>query len=306
VNDPTGDASPHSSSRVAPNRSHPLTMASLTTAAVSLRAPAVIRASGSRAARRTPCVALASKFVVASDSLKFVRASRAAAFNGDAVALRPSAPAAATTTTTTTTRRRLGVVTRAAAEESTAQISKKVARTADACKKLGRFGFWGQLVLTTVSAVILVFSFLFKGITKATDAGLYFILFGICASFFTTFWSLGIVRLGDKLRKSAEQLNLVPPRAEVVRQLSTGLTVNFGGLGATIVGLQATCGILFAKSLTAAAASPFTPGGYNPVLALDIFLIQAGANTMLAHWLGAAISLWLLRTVNLPSPGNAK
>ena len=42
------------------------------------------------------------------------------------------------------------------------------------------------------------------------------------------------------------------------------------------------------------------------MLALDIFLIQAGANTMLAHWLGAAISLWLLRTVNLPSPGNAK
>jgi hypothetical protein len=58
----------------------------------------------------------------------------------------------------------------------------------------------GQLVLTVVAAVILVFSFLFKNITKATDAGLYFILFGICAAFFTTFWSLGIVRLGEKLR----------------------------------------------------------------------------------------------------------
>ena len=104
------------------------------------------------------------------------------------------------------------------------------------------------------------------------------------------------------LLAAVTQLDLVPPRAEVVRQLSTGLTVNFVGLGATVVGLQATTGVLFAKSLTAAAASPFTPGGYNPVLALDIFLIQAGANVMFAHWIGAAISLWLLRTVNLPTP----
>lgn len=112
-----------------------------------------------------------------------------------------------------------------------------------------------------------------------------------------------MVRLGEKLRKSATQLNLVPPRTEVVRQLSTGLTVNFVGLGATIVGLQATTGLLFAKSLTAAAASPFTPGaGYNPVVALDIFLLQAGSNVLFAHWIGAGIALWLLRTVNLPTP----
>ena len=63
-------------------------------------------------------------------------------------------------------------VTRAMAkdEESTAGISKKVARTSQACKTLGRWGFWGQLVLSTVSAVILVFSFLFKGITKVRHA----------------------------------------------------------------------------------------------------------------------------------------
>ena len=202
-------------------------------------------------------------------------------------------------------RRRLVVRPRAKkgdVEESTANISKKVQRTANACKRLGRWGFWSQLVLSTVSAVILVFSFLFKGITKATDAGLYFILFGIVCGYFTTFWSLGVGRLGNKLQSAVQELDLVPPRADVVRQLSTGLTVNFIGLGATIIGLQATTGVLFAKSLSAAAAAPFSPGGYNPVLALDIFLIQAGGNCMLAHWIGAAVSLWLLRTVNLPTP----
>lgn len=198
---------------------------------------------------------------------------------------------------------RTGVVqVTASTDEAVANISRKVARTASACKTLGRWGFWGQLILTVIAAVIVVFSFLFKGLTKATDAGLYFILFGICAGFFTTFWSLGIVRLGERLRKSATQLNLVPPRTEVVRTLSTGLAVNFVGLGATIVGLQATTGLLFAKTLTVAAQSPFTPGVGNPVLALDIFLVQAASNVMLAHWIGAAMSLWLLRTVNLPTP----
>ena len=113
---------------------------------------------------------------------------------------------------------------------------------------------------------------------------------------------MGIGKLGDKLRKAVDQLDLVPPRTEVVRQLSTGLAVNFVGLGATIVGMQATTGLLFAQSLSAAAAAPFTPGYTGPVLALDIFLIQAGANVMLAHWIGASVSLWLLRTVNLPTP----
>jgi hypothetical protein len=241
-------------------------MASL--ALASLRPVASVRVSaGARASRaRVPAAARAlTQRAAHAGSAPFASLQRAR-----------STPAAGRAS-----RSRLPAVTRAAEkspEDSTASIAKKVQRTANACRTLGRWGFWGQLILATVSAVIVVFSVLFKNITKATDAGLYFILFGILCAYFTTFWSLGIGKLGAKL------------------------TVNFVGLGATIVGLQATTGVLFAKSLTAAAASPFTPGGYNPVLALDIFLIQAGANVMFAHWIGAAISLWLLRTVNLPTP----
>ena len=158
-------------------------------------------------------------------------------------------------------------------------------------------------MLTTVAAVIVVFSFLYKGLTKSTDAGLYFILFGLVAGYFTTVWSLGVVRLGDKLRKGAKDLDVVPPRTDVIRTLSTGVTVNVIGLGATIVGLQATTGMLFAKTLTAAAQMPmYGAPVVGTGVALDIFLVQAASNSMLAHWFGLAVSLWLLRTVNLPSP----
>ena len=45
----------------------------------------------------------------------------------------------------------------------------------------------------------------------------------------------------------------------------------------TLLGLQATVGLLVAKTLTNATANPFLSGGagsYNPVLALDVFQVQ--------------------------------
>lgn len=47
-------------------------------------------------------------------------------------------------------------------------------------------------------------------------------------------------------------------------------------MGAAILGMQATVGSLVAKALTS-SANPYVAGaspGYNPVLALDVFLVQ--------------------------------
>jgi hypothetical protein len=64
---------------------------------------------------------------------------------------------------------------------------------------------------------------------------------------------------------------------------------------------QATTGLLFAKTLSVAAQNPYLSGqAFNPVLALDIFLVQAAANALLSHFIGAAISLWLLRSITQP------
>ena len=254
-----------------------------------------LRGGGKRGGTTTRCSncdskIVASKFVFSPRTVKTTSNKSGGLYGGDDMFL-----------TTRQRKKRALFVTTKASVDNAESIARKVSRTAAACKTLGRWGFWGQLILFTVAAVVVVFSFLFKGFTKATDAGLYFILFGIMAGFFTTFWSLGLVRLGDRLKASIADLELVPPRAEVVKALTTGLTVNLVGLGATIVGLQATTGFLFAKTLTIAATGPFAQNA-NPVLALDIFLVQAASNAMLAHWLGMSISLWLLRTVNLPSP----
>lgn len=185
------------------------------------------------------------------------------------------------------------------------EVLRKVAETVMAVSRRlrrgGTVGFWAQLVLSTVSAVILAFSILFKGFTKGTDAGLYFILIGMLASFLSSAWSFGYTRLARQLANSASDPTKAPPRAQVQSTLQFGVGINLLGLGATIVGLQATTGLLFAKTLSTAASNPYVVGGarnFNPVLALDIFLVQAAGNTLLSHFISATISLLLLRSLS--------
>jgi hypothetical protein len=61
-----------------------------------------------------------------------------------------------------------------------------------------------------------------------------------------------------------------------VKNLKNGIIINLLGMGATLLGMQATVGVLVAKALTS-SAQPFLQGqspGYSPVLALDVFVVQ--------------------------------
>ncbi|KAF8404955.1 hypothetical protein HHK36_009850 [Tetracentron sinense] len=212
-----------------------------------------------------------------------------------------------------------------------AKVAKRLENTSRYFKRFGSLGFWGQLVCAVVAAVILSFSVVMTG--KATSpATFYATAGGIAAAFISVFWSFGYIRLSDRLRRTASEpaklscvsteiwdLVLImdfsyfveisssnekaPPRAEVVKSLKTGIVVNLLGMGAALLGMQATVGLLVAKALTS-SANPYYQGispGYSPVLALDVFLVQASANTILSHFLGLVFSLELLRSVTLPS-----
>ncbi|CAI9104588.1 OLC1v1003292C1 [Oldenlandia corymbosa var. corymbosa] len=182
-----------------------------------------------------------------------------------------------------------------------AQVAKRLESTARYFKRLGGLGFWGQLVCTVVAAVILSFSVVITG--KITSpATFYSTAGGIAAAFISVFWSFGYLRLSEKLRKTANDPSKAPPRADVVRSLKNGIILNILGMGAAIFGMQATVGLLVAKALTT-SSNPYYQGiapGSTPVLPLDVFLIQASANTILSHFLGLIFSLELLRSVALP------
>jgi hypothetical protein len=67
-----------------------------------------------------------------------------------------------------------------------------------------------------------------------------------------------------------------PPRADVIKSLKNGIVLNILGMGAAVLGMQATVGGLVAKALTTSAVPNFqaTSSGQSPVLALDVFLVQ--------------------------------
>ena len=74
------------------------------------------------------------------------------------------------------------------------------------------------------------------------------------------------------------------------------------GMGLTIIGGGAITGTLVAKSLTQPRTF-FDPqanlrGFIEP---LDLFVVQANTNTILAHFMGIAGVLWLLYYINKPS-----
>ncbi|CAI0557600.1 unnamed protein product [Linum tenue] len=181
-----------------------------------------------------------------------------------------------------------------------AQVAKRLENTSRRFKRFGSIGFWGQLIATVVAAVILSFSVVATG-KISSPASFYSTAGGIAAAFISVFWSFGYIRLSEKLRRTANEPSKAPPRAEVVKGLRNGIILNLMGMGAAVLGMQATVGTLVAKALTS-SANPYqgVSTGYSPVLALDVFLVQASANTILSHFLGLLFSLELLRSVTLP------
>ncbi|XP_071685932.1 protein TIC 21, chloroplastic-like [Rutidosis leptorrhynchoides] len=183
-----------------------------------------------------------------------------------------------------------------------AQVAKRLDSTSRYFKRLGSLGFWGQLVSTIVAAVILSFSVVITG--KVTSpATFYATAGGIVAAFISVFMSFGYIRLSDRLRKTVNNPEKAPPRSDVINSLKTGIVVNILGMGAAILGMQATVGLLVAKALTTSSSNSYYRGiaaGNSPILALDVFLVQASANTILSHFLGLVFSLELLRSVTVP------
>lgn len=178
------------------------------------------------------------------------------------------------------------------------------------CKRYGWISFWFQLILTIVSAVVILFSMAFTS-QQSPQTSIYLTLFGVVTGFLSTFWSFGYVRLSRKLRQflDSDGSDNAPRirRTDVINMLEKGAIINVLGAGASLIGLQATIGLLVAKTLTTAAVNPFlassaNPNSWSPVLAFDVFGIQATTNCLLSHFASLIITLFLMRRIaNRPS-----
>ncbi|MBE9180790.1 DUF3611 family protein [Oculatella sp. LEGE 06141] len=176
-----------------------------------------------------------------------------------------------------------------------------VRRVVSAFRIAGWVGFWGQLVLAIISSLVLLFavsSLTGRGANNAgTGAGFFFAICGLILLYAGAYWSFRYTRLSRQLRTSNAQAR--PKRGDAIQAVRIGLSINLVGMLLTLLGAQAIVGLLLAKSLSQPQGAIYSAERTTQfVQSLDIFVVQANTNTVLAHFVGLAASLWLVRCLS--------
>jgi hypothetical protein len=148
---------------------------------------------------------------------------------------------------------------------------------------VGWFSWWAQVILSTISAVLLLFA---NSVTDRISifalVGRGFALGGLGCAIASTLWSLGYARLAARINKQG-----MPPEeaASAARGLVRfGMTINLLGTGLCLIGAETIVGTLAAKALTQSQSAVLGIAA-SPVQALDILIVQANTNTLGAHFL---------------------
>jgi hypothetical protein len=181
-----------------------------------------------------------------------------------------------------------------------------VRRIVSAFRIFGWISFWAQIVLAVVSSLVLVFSSIVLSFQTQADqmdrgnpgtgVGLFFAIGGLAALFLGAYWAFRYTRLSRRLRSLDAKSR--PKPSEVIQALKFGLIINMVGMLLTLLGGEALIGALVGKALSQPQAGAFLERITQAIQPLDIWVLQANMNTALAHFVGIAVSLWLVRCMS--------
>ncbi|WP_071515375.1 DUF3611 family protein [Geitlerinema sp. PCC 9228] len=171
-------------------------------------------------------------------------------------------------------------------------------------QKVGWIGFWAQVVLGVVAAVIFLFVLLFgssegNGNTQGSNGtlpGLFLAVVGLLFLGLSIFWSFRYTRLARQLATADSSSR--PTKADTIQLLRRGLYVNLIGMGVSLMGAESITGILFFKSLRSQTAGFINPRRINDLIEpLDIYVVLANTHTIVAHFIGLVAALLLLSVI---------
>ncbi|AFY87024.1 MAG: hypothetical protein CLLPBCKN_003721 [Chroococcidiopsis cubana SAG 39.79] len=166
----------------------------------------------------------------------------------------------------------------------------------------GWIGFWSQIVLGVVSAIVLLLFAVFSQRTGSpsnnpgTGFGIFLAVCGLIALGMSVYCAFRYTRLGRQLRSSNPANR--PRKVYTIQVIKFALVVNLVGMLLSLFGAYAIIGTLFARAISpqAIATGIFDP---NRIIGgLDILAVQANTNTIFAHFLGLSSALWLLNRIN--------
>jgi Protein of unknown function (DUF3611) len=178
-----------------------------------------------------------------------------------------------------------------------------VQRVASSFRVAGWVSFWAQIILAAISGAVLAFAGLNRGGTTQPGAppnpgvggGIFFAVCGLVALFIGAYFAFSYTRLARRLKTPDAQSR--PKPGDLIRMLRLGLLINLSGTLMTLLGAEALVGSLMVKSL--AQVGGFFSGNLSKfVTPLDVFLVQANINTLMAHFVGVIATLWLIQVMN--------
>lgn len=180
-----------------------------------------------------------------------------------------------------------------------------IRRISGAFRLLGWVSFWVQVVLGVISSLALLFAV--GSLTARSGgqsnpgagAGLLLAACGLIAVYLGAYWAFRYTRVARNLRGRDEARR--PKPKDVLGILRFGLYISMGGMLLTLLGAEATVGSLLAKALSqpqGAAVFGLPNNVSQYVQPLDIFVVQANTNILLAHFCSLACTLWILNAVD--------
>ncbi|BAW95279.1 hypothetical protein NIES970_01810 [[Synechococcus] sp. NIES-970] len=188
-----------------------------------------------------------------------------------------------------------------------ASIPAAILRASATLKLAGNIGFWVQIILGVVAALILLFASasLVGGdgpnasqdprFVQGSSFGLFCAaagIVGLIVSIFFFFRYKTIARLmlaGDN--------SLRPKKSYTIQTIKFGLLANLLGMMFAIIGAEAFVGLVLGKSLTIPQGAVFSNTS-QLIQPKDLFIILANTHTIASHFTGIVIALWLLDRLN--------
>ncbi len=165
----------------------------------------------------------------------------------------------------------------------------------------GWVSFWVQLSLTIVSSLILLFANIVSRTPNtnpnnpSTGIGVTLTVGGILILGFTMYCALfRYIPFGRQLENGPNR----PKKADTIQALRIGLMANLIGMFLGLLGAEAIVGVLAAKAFSQGVGSFVSTDQNRFIQPLDILVIQASINVILAQFAGIAASLWLLNRMN--------
>jgi hypothetical protein len=158
----------------------------------------------------------------------------------------------------------------------------------------GWIGFWLQFALAFISGLLLIFANSGRAFSpSATGAGdgMYWASYGfflLCLAVFLAFYYTR--EAGKILSRPDSYLN--PRKKAAFWFLGTGMFTGLVGIFISFSGVALSLSLLISKTISQPPGIAITDPS-KIIRALDVFILMVNFNLLVAHFIGASLSLWL-------------